>query len=242
MAAATGGVNRFYIILGVVALVGVGALAWMASRPSSVSIPANVVIQPSDTAGFAGYVLGSPDAPVEIVEYADYQCPACQDFEVVQFPAVRQQLIETGKLRWRYRDFPLAQHQFARVAAHAVACANDQGRFQEMHSRVYEGQGDWAFSGDAAAIFSDYAREIGLNVAEYDACMESGRYAARIQASAEEGAAVGVSSTPSFVIGGRIYRGGIASDQLRRVVDSLAALAGAGDTTPAGAAADTAAR
>ena len=69
---------------------------WLASSSRSVSIPANVVIQPSDTAGFRGYVLGSADAPVEVIEYADYECPACQQFEVVQFPAVKRQLIDTG--------------------------------------------------------------------------------------------------------------------------------------------------
>ena len=81
------------------------------------SIPANVTIQPSDTAGFRGYVLGSPDAPVEVIEYADYECPACQQFEVVQFPSVRRQLIDAGIVRWVYRDFPLEIHRSARLAS-----------------------------------------------------------------------------------------------------------------------------
>lgn len=230
MAAAPRGVNRFYLILGVVALAGVALLAWLASRPTSISIPANVVIQPSDTAGFRGYVLGSPDAPVEVIEYADYECPACQQFEVVQFPAVKRQLIDTGKLRWVYRDFPLDIHRFARLAAHAVACADDQGRFLEMHGRIYQGHGDWSRRGNAAPVFEDYAREAGLDVGRYNECMESQRFAGRIQASVQQGAALGVGSTPSFVIGGRIYPGGLSSDELRRVVDSLTPPAAAPDT------------
>ncbi len=225
MAGASGGVNRFYLVLGAVAVAGVALLAWLATRPPAVSIPANVAVQPSDTAGFRGYVLGSDTAPVEITEYADYQCPACQQFEVVQFPAVRRQLIETGKVRWRYRDFPLdGIHPFARLAAHAAACADEQGKFWDMHGRIYQGQGDWSARGDAAPLFREYAGAVGLDLAAYDACMASGRFAGRIEASADEGVAVGIGSTPSFVIGGRIYPGVVSSDELRRLADSLAAL------------------
>lgn len=224
MAASPGGMNRFYLILGGIALVGVAVLAWLASRPADVSIPANVMVQPGDTAGFRGYVLGSADAPVEVVEYADYQCPACQQFEVVQFPAVKRQLIDAGTVRWRYRDYPLDDiHPFARLAAHAAACADEQGRFWEMHGRIYDGQGEWAARGSAAPLFREYAEAVGLDMAAYDECMESGRFAGRIQASFEEGRAMGVGSTPSFVIGGRIYRGVLSSDQIRRLADSLAA-------------------
>ena len=224
MAAAPRGVNRFYLLLGAVALIGVGALAWLASGGGSTGIPANVTIQPSDTAGFRGYVLGNADAPVEIVEYADYECPACQQFEVVQFPAVRRQLIDAGKVRWVYRDFPLEMHRFARLAAHAAACADEQGKFWEMHNRIYQGHSDWASRGNAAPAFRDYAGEIGLDVDQYGECMDSAKFAGRIQASLEEGVAVGVGSTPSFLIGGRIYPGAISSDQIRRLADSLAAL------------------
>ena len=224
MAAAPRGMNRFYLILGVLALAGIGVLAWMASGGSApASIPANVAIQPSDTAGFRGYTLGRADAPVEVVEYADYECPACQQFEVVQFPAVRRQLIETGKVRWVYRDFPLEIHRFARLAAHAAACADAQGKFWEMHDRIYQGHSDWSQSGNAAPLFRDYAEAVGVDTDAYDACMESTRFAGRIAASVQEGAALGVGSTPSFVIGGRIYPGAISSDQIRRIADSLAA-------------------
>ena len=241
MAAAPGGVNRFYLILGVVALAGVALLAWLASGSGGVSIPANVAVQPSDTAGFGGYVLGSADAPVEVVEYADYECPACQQFEVVQFPAVRRQLIDAGKVRWVYRDFPLEIHRFARLAAHAAACADEQGKFWEMHNRIYEGHSDWSAGGNAAPAFRDYATEIGLDVDRYDECMESARYAGRIQASVEQGSALGVGSTPSFLIGGRIYPGAISSDMIRRLTDSLAAVSPSQSTGDTAATADPAA-
>ena len=127
MAAKPAGMKRFYALFGVVALIGIAALVYLTTRPQTVSIPANVTVQPSDTSGFRGYIKGSPDAPVEITEYADYQCPFCQTFATLQMPTIEERLINTGRLRWRYRDFPLQQHPFARLAAHSAACADQQG-------------------------------------------------------------------------------------------------------------------
>ena len=112
MAATQAGMKRFYTLFAVMAVVGLGVLGYLLTRPATVSIPANVTVQPSDTSGFAGYVKGSPTAPVEITEYADYQCPFCQTFATLQMPTIQERLIDTGRLRWRYRDFPLQQHSF----------------------------------------------------------------------------------------------------------------------------------
>jgi protein-disulfide isomerase len=221
MAATPVGMKRFYAILVGVAVLGLGALGFLLSRPRVASIPANVTIQPSDTAGFRGYIKGSESAPVEITEYADYQCPFCQTFATLQMPTIEERLITTGKLRWRYRDFPLQQHQFARLAAHSAACADEQGKYWEQHDRIYEGQGEWAAARDAGDHFRNYARAVGLDVARYDECMESGKYAGRIQASQEEGARAGVASTPTLLVGDRLYQGRIDSDAIRRLVDSL---------------------
>jgi protein-disulfide isomerase len=222
MAATPVGMKRFYAILAGIALVGLGALGFLLSRPRMASIPANVTIQPSDTAGFRGYLKGSESAPVEITEYADYQCPFCQTFATLQMPTIEERLIRTGKLRWRYRDFPLQQHQFARLAAHSAACADEQGKYWEQHDRIYEGQAEWSAVRDAGDHFRNYARAVGLDVARYDDCMESGKYAGRIQASVEEGARAGVGSTPTLLVGDRLYQGRIDSDAIRRLVDSLA--------------------
>ena len=222
MAASPNGMTRFYTILGAVAVVGIGLLGYQLSRPATVSIPANVTIQPSDTAGFRGYVKGSDSAAVEITEYADYQCPFCQTFATLQMPTIEERLIKTGRLRWRYRDFPLQQHAYSRIAAHSAACADEQGKFWPQHERIYEGQSEWAESRDGADIFRRYAREVGLDLAKYNACMASGKYAGRIQASYEEGTRAGVSSTPTLLVGGRLYQGRFDSDAITRLVDSLA--------------------
>jgi protein-disulfide isomerase len=214
--------NRFYLLLLVLAVAGGGALYWQ-TRSHQPSIPANVVVTVADTAGFSGYYLGDSAAPVVITEYADFECPACQTFDVVQFPDVRRQLIETGKVRYRYRDFPLSIHPYSRVAAHSAACANDQGHYWEQHAALYQGQGKWARETDPTSSFRDYGKQIGLDLSAYDACMKSAKYAGRIQASYDEGMKVGVASTPTFLIAGRLYEGVQNSDELKKLVDSLAA-------------------
>ena len=222
MAGTQAGVKRFYTLFAVLALAGVGVLAYLLLKPSTISIPANVTIQPSDTSGFHGYVKGSKDAPVEITEFADYQCPFCQTFATLQMPTIEDRLINSGRLRWRYRDFPLQQHQFARLAAHSAACADEQGKYWAQHEQIYQGQSEWAAARDAGPFFRNYARTVGLDLGRYDSCMKSGKYAGRIQASYNEGVQLGVSSTPTLLIGNRLYRGRLDSDAIIKMVDSLA--------------------
>ena len=222
MAGTQAGMKRFYTLFAVVALAGVGVLAYLLLKPSTISIPANVTIQPSDTSGFHGYVKGSQDAPVEITEFADYQCPFCQTFATLQMPTIEDRLVNSGRLRWRYRDFPLQQHQFARLAAHSAACADEQGKYWAQHEQIYQGQSEWAAARDAGPLFRNYARTAGLDLGRYDSCMKSGKYAGRIQASYNEGVQLGVSSTPTLLIGNRLYRGRLDSDAIIKMVDSLA--------------------
>lgn len=222
MAATQVGMKRFYALFMAVAVVGLGAIGYLLFRPQTVSIPANVAIQASDTSGFRGYLKGSANAPVEITEFADYQCPFCQTFATLQMPTIEARLIQTGRVRWRYRDFPLQQHAFARLAAHSAACADEQGKYWDQHQRIYEGQSEWAGARDAGPIFRNYAKAAGLDLARYDACMKSGKYAGRIQASLNEGVQLGVGSTPTLLVGGRLYRGRFDSDAIIKLVDSLA--------------------
>jgi protein-disulfide isomerase len=221
MAATETGVKRFYVLFAVLVVAGIGVLAYLLLKPSTVSIPANVTVQASDTSGFHGYVKGSSDAPVEITEFADFQCPFCQTFSTLQMPTIEDRLIKAGRLRWRYRDFPLQQHPYARLAAHAAACADEQDKYWEMHDKIYDGQAEWSGARDATPLFRNYARAVGLDLGRYDTCMKAGKYAGRIQASLNEGVQLGVSSTPTLLVGNRLYRGRLDSDAIIRMVDSL---------------------
>ncbi|MEK7379500.1 MAG: thioredoxin domain-containing protein [Gemmatimonadota bacterium] len=225
MAATSSSPNRFYLLIGGLAVVGALALYFLSRQGHSPTIPVAVAVTAGDTAGFRGYVLGSADAPVEIMEFADYQCPACEKFEMVEFPYVLERLINTGRVRYVYRDFPLDQpHKWARLAAHAAACANDQGKFWEVHGGIYATQTEWSFSSRAGNQFREIAGKQGLDLDSYDECMGSLRYAGRLQGSLDEGLRMGVNSTPTFVIGGGLYLGVLPYDRIKALVDSLSPL------------------
>ncbi len=212
-----------FALIGILGLGGAAVLAYLVMKPKDVSIPANVTVLAADTAGFRGYLLGSPTAPVEVTEYADFQCPACGSFDVLQFAVIKQQLIDSGLVRYRFRDYPLPMHPHARVAAHAAACANDQDKFWEMKEALFNRQTDWSPLRSAAGFFGDLAAEIGLNRGQYDECMQSAKYAGRIEASFQEAVKVGVGSTPTFLIGGRLYPGALSSDSIAAKVRRVAA-------------------
>jgi protein-disulfide isomerase len=231
MAAQTAGLKRFYTLLAVLGLAGAVVIG-MLMRTKPVSIPANVTVQVADTAGFRGYLLGRPDAPVEITEYGDYECPACAGFDMVQFPTVKERLIDAGRVRWRYRDFPLDMHKHARLTAHATACADEQGKYWEAHRFIYEAQSDWARQANAAGEVRNIVKALGVDMGKYDACMQSAKYAGRIQASYDEAVRSGVGSTPTFMVGGRLYSGALPYDALKKLVDSLAGVAPAAPAAP----------
>ncbi|MGH7594307.1 MAG: DsbA family protein [Gemmatimonadales bacterium] len=228
------GQKPFYIALGVVAVLGIGFIASRLRSGPAVSIPANIVVTTADTSGFRGYLLGSPSAPVEITEYADYGCPHCADFDQVQFPDLNTRLIIPGKARLRFRDFPI-EGANSRVAAHAAACANDQGHFWDAKEGLFRRQTDWVLQANPMSVITQVVRATGLDVSAWNTCMQSAKYAGRIQASYNEGTKLGVNSTPSFLIAGRIYNS-VSSDDIVKLVDSLAALAPhpSGATTPLG--------
>lgn len=216
----------FYATVGVIVAAGVGWI-WVAVRggggtPTAAPVDEEAVAK---AAGFPGYSLGSPDAPVTVIEYADFECPACAQFAVLTMHDVKERLVAAGRVRWQFRDFPLPGHRHSRLAHHAAACAAEQGRFWEMHDQLFYGQSTWAAERNPSGRFRDYARAVSLDLARYDECMESARYSARIEASVREGERLGVNSTPTFIVGNRRYPGFMAYDALRALIDSVAGTA-----------------
>lgn len=221
----------FYWGLGVVALGG-GAWIWSSMNRGGIEMYAEPLpaAEAAAAAGFAGYVKGSDSAAVEVHEYADFTCPACARFWVLTFPDLDSRLIQTGGVRWVFHDRPLGgtgEHRFSYVAAHAAACADEQGRFWQMHDQLFANQGTWYAQRNPDRSFRDYARAIGLDVRQYDDCMQSGKFRARIQAQAEAADKLGITSTPTFVIGRMRIPGAIPYDEFKRVIDSQRAASGA---------------
>jgi protein-disulfide isomerase len=217
--------NRFYVVLAVLAVVlGITVFALLKTGGGAAAAAAGPPPTVTDD-GFRGYTLGQGTAPVEVVEYLDFECPVCATFATVQMPTIREQLINTGRVRWRFRDFPLPIHKYSRFAAHAAQCAGAQGRYFEMADQLF-GHHQWAQTGkDPSSLFRSLAQAAGLDVKLYDACMQAGRYAQRIEYSRQEGESLQVDGTPTFFINGKKleFHRLPGSDDFKVVVDSVIA-------------------
>jgi protein-disulfide isomerase len=213
---------RFLTALGLLAAVGVIAIVYVMNQPKAPI--ATTVADPASLGPAKGYLLGKPDAPVQIIEFADFECPACGNFAVVTEPDVRKRIIETGEASYRYYDFPLPMHKNTWFASEAAACANDQGRFWEMHDRLFQGQDQWntEATGNPSSIFAGYAKDLGLDVDKWRTCYTGQAHFRDISANKAEGERRKVSQTPTFVIGDKEIPGVIPYDQLKALVDSAA--------------------
>lgn len=147
---------------------------------------------------------GDPDAPITIVEFSDFQCPFCAKFHETTLPLLEKNYISTGKVNFVYRDFPIQSiHPNAIPAALASECVDDQGMFWEMHDMIFENQSIWQGLKpfDSASLFRDYAIAIGVNIDEFDSCINSGKHLLELRNDLDDGRAYGVSGTPGFFIG-----------------------------------------
>jgi protein-disulfide isomerase len=227
--------KAFFWLLGAIALVAVAAIGYVASKPKAG--PTDVLERADTTnAGTAqGYLLGKVDAPVKILEYADFECPSCAGFSTITEPDVRTRIIEPGLASLTYYDFPLTQHRNTVPASNAAACADEQGKFWQMHDRLYQAQDEWNSQATEVPkpFFKRYAGEIGLDVGKWETCYDARKYQKRISANLADGMRRGVGSTPSFVIGGKLYRGMNGYDELKKIVDSLIKAAPPAATAPA---------
>ncbi|MBI2797049.1 MAG: DsbA family protein [Gemmatimonadetes bacterium] len=226
----------FYVALIAIFVGGAGILYVMASRASAVRQPTR--IDPTLLAGTKaeGYLLGRPDAPVQVAEFGDFECPLCANFAVVTEPDVRRRLVDSGLVALRYYDFPLPMHRNTWSASHAAACANEQGKFWPMHDRLYEGQMEWnsQATGDPRKVMKGYAGELGLNVDQWSTCFDEQKYALKIEANRAEGDRRRVNGTPTFYIGDRMLDGTLTYDALRKVVDQVLAERKSAAPAPAG--------
>ena len=169
--------------------------------------PGQPALKPPATMGVAGEPYkGDATAKLAIIEYADFQCPFCRRFEHDIYPQIRDNYVNTGKLKYFHRDMPLPFHQGAMPAARAVHCATEQGKFWELHDSLL---GDTASL--SAADIDERAGKLGMNVAELDKCISSDRFADIIQRSAKEANEMQVSGTPTFIIGTLDAQGKIMS-------------------------------
>jgi protein-disulfide isomerase len=141
-------------------------------------------------------VLGKATAPVTMIEFSEFQCPYCARFATTVMSDIKKEYIDTGKLRFVFRNYPLPFHKYAAQAAEAAACAGDQGMFWEMHDILFQNH-DKLDTND----LKSYGEKIGLFMNDYLFCMDSDKHAEEIQKDLTDGRRAGVTGTPTFFIG-----------------------------------------
>ena len=149
-------------------------------------------------------VRGNHDAPITIVEFSDFQCPFCARFQIQTLPLILEQYVETGKVKFVYRDFPIQNsHPNAMPAAAASECAHEQNKYWEYHDALFENQGVWnkVDIASAVTIFKEFAAELDLNQDQFSNCLDSGKYIEEINNDLKDGRDYGITGTPGFFIG-----------------------------------------
>jgi len=195
----------FYVILGLVLLAGIGLLATKLKPATKEGANQGVAVTltPDQLQRVGGISLGRVDAPITIYEFADFQCPHCAEFAAFIEPLIRQNLVETGKARYVFYEFPLG-FKWSFLSARAGRCANAQGKFWEMHGMLFGRQRQWSFDPDATAQFVEYARTIpGLDAGKFEQCVRSDQFQKEVSESGQLGQSLGVQGTPTLFVNGR---------------------------------------
>lgn len=170
------------------------------------------------------YSLGNPNAPVTVVEWADFQCPYCREFALGAGKQLIQSLVPSGRVRFVWRDFAFLGPESV-WAAEAAACAADQGKFWEYHDKLFAEQGGENQGAFAKANLERFAAELGLDAAAFDRCLTSNQHLARVEQERATGTREGVDATPTIFVNGQKYVGPPTYDRLRALIDTASAAA-----------------
>ena len=215
----------FYVGLALAAVVGIAALSYITGKAAKGRI---ITVDPNlPSVASQGYVMGSESAPVELVEFGDFECPGCGQYAELTEPEIRAAYVNTGKIRFRFIDYPLPGHRNTLNASNAAACGDEQGKFWEMHDLIYGTQYQWngEATNDPDKHFKAIARQInGLDVAKFDDCVTSRRMQAKVQSHLRIAEQRGIRSTPTFILGNQQF-GGMPLDQLKATLDAAIAAA-----------------
>ncbi len=186
--------------IAVVAIVAVIALFATSKNTTNVSSVDQSKLVLSDS-----YKTGSVSPKVTVVEFGDYQCPACQ----AAYPILKTMLAKHADMQLVWRDFPLPNHKNAMLAARAVNAAGRQGQFWQMNGKLYETQTDWSESDKARDLFIGYARDFGLNLDQFKLELDIADIAARIAQDLAGANELGVNATPTLYFNGVKYTGSL---------------------------------
>lgn len=202
----SGNSNTLYYVLGAVAVLGVGLVAYSVGSSafsSAATEPVELTFESDEqlVALAQGETLGDPEAGVTIVEFGDYQCPACGSFALQFKPQIDTRFVETGEAKFVFYDFPIPSiHPNAFLAARAARCAGDQGAYWEYHTTLFQNQSRWSTANLPTSAFEDYAEQVGIDEGEFSSCLNSDRFADVVTANMELGGRMGVGGTPTVLV------------------------------------------
>jgi protein-disulfide isomerase len=201
-------------ILIITVLVVVGAIVWGLNTQSSGSRNVNVEVTDEDT------YLGNKDAKVTLVEYSDFQCPACKTYEDI-VKQIRDSY-SPEELKFVYRHFPLRSiHPNADIAAQAAEAAGEEGKFWEMKSLLFEKQSEWENEKDPKGLFGAYAKSLGIDVGKFDEDLKADDDSKeRVEKDYQSGVALDISSTPTFILNGVIIKNPQSVDEFKSLIDA----------------------
>lgn len=224
-AAGGSGAKSFYMILAVVAVVGIGAIAYAVSGGGGA--PATEPLTMPELSDMRvlvekakGVTIGDADAPVKMFVFSDYQCPYCGQFAAQMKPLLVENQVKEGKLQLVFYDFPLGGgHRHSFVAARAARCAGDQGKFWEYHDLLYGQQSRWSFKqATPMKDFEEFAAQVGLDQAEFNQCLRSDRHADVVTANRVLGEQLGVNATPTVIINNKRVRNPLDYRELSNLI------------------------
>ena len=167
-------------------------------------LPTNQPSIPLEISADNDPIIGNPDAPITLIEFSDFQCPFCARFHIQTLPTIMEEYIEKGTVKLVFRDFPIQSiHPNAVPASVAAECANEQGKFKQMHDILFEKQNEWSNLETVYAIelFNQYSEQINLEQEQFSSCLSTAKYVKEIQNDLNDGRTYGVTGTPGFFIG-----------------------------------------
>jgi protein-disulfide isomerase len=213
--------TKILTIIGIVtAVVIIGAAFTLGGKPTQTTAQQNKVLGDSQAKILVrpdSHVTGPSNAKVTVVEFGDFQCPACG----AAYPVVKQIEAEyKNKIKFVFRNFPLQAHPNAPEAAEAAEAAGTQGKFWQMYDKLYSSQNDWSGLSDPTDTFVGYAKDLGLNTDQFKQEVQSKKYANKITQDQNDGNSVGLQATPTFFINKEMVIGVIPYDEFKTKLDA----------------------
>lgn len=162
------------------------------------------------------FKIASDSAKVTLVEFADFQCPACKSAHPV---LVRLEDEYSGRVNFVFRHFPLPQHKNALLAALSAEASGEQGKFWQYHDKLYETQTTWENEGNPTEIFLGYAKELKLDETKFKESLDTKKFEEKINQDIADGTSLGVNSTPTFFVQNQKYNGALSYKSLKNILD-----------------------